>query len=175
MEKGRTATVCQPLPDPRSRSARSSLGRTVSFGSRGCAEHLKGGRAATNWPGPTGTMCYWEDQRLAAVGALCGIALGVALLLRQVNWPGVWHPLGVAARSCLHWLRYRAGLPGTRRLALRWPFNPLCTGAGADARSRRSQPDPADVSRSVRLRPRHAGGRARPAPHGGAVAINCKR
>ena len=110
MEKGRTATVCQPLPDPRSRSARSSLGRTVSFGSRGCAEHLKGGRAATNWPGPTGTMCYWEDQRLAAVGALCGIALGVALLLRQVNWPGVWHPLGVAARSCLHWLRFRAGL-----------------------------------------------------------------
>ena len=106
MEKGRTATVCQPLPDPRSRSARSSLGRTVSFGSRGCAEHLKGGRAATNWPGPTGTMCYWEDQRLAAVGALCGIALGVALLPRQVNWPGVWHPLGVAARSCLHWLRY---------------------------------------------------------------------
>jgi Beta-lactamase len=32
----------------------------------------------------------------------------------------------------------------------------------------------ADVRRSVRLRPRHAGGRARPAPHGGAVAINCK-
>ena len=62
MEKGRTSTVCQPLPGPRSRSARSSLGRTVSFGSQGCAEHLKGGRAATNWPSPTGTMCYWEGS-----------------------------------------------------------------------------------------------------------------
>ena len=63
------------------------------------------------------------DQRLAAVGALCGIALGVVLLLRQVNWPGVWHPLGVAARSCLHWLRFRAGLP----VRAGWRCNGLST------------------------------------------------